>query len=71
MLLSATAYNIKKLLKHASSLVQTSVAHMNKELKTSLKSLFIHLKVLLQLNNKLYNQTTYKRLFYWQDDNQQ
>jgi transposase len=55
MLLSATAYNIKKLLKHTSLLVQTKAVEMNKTLKTSVKSLLIHLKIFLQLNNKLYN----------------
>ena len=63
MLLSATAYNIKKLLKHVSSLVQTNVAQMNKGLKTSLKSLLIHLKASSQLHNKLYNQMTLLKAF--------
>src|SRR3990170_5676301 len=34
MLLSATAYNIKKLLKHASLLVQTKAAQIQRPLKT-------------------------------------
>lgn len=50
MLLSATAYNIKKLLKHTSLLTQTKTAQMRHSLKTSVKRLFAHLKTSLELN---------------------
>jgi transposase len=46
MLLSATAYNIKKLLKHTSLLVQTKTAEMKKILATPLKQVVAILKLL-------------------------
>ena len=46
MLLSATAYNIKKLLKHASLFIQTKAAQMKKALKNPLKTTVTLLKLL-------------------------
>jgi transposase len=50
MLLSAAAYNIKKLLKHTSLLVQVKTAQVTKELKNTLQRLSSALEWLLHLN---------------------
>jgi len=63
MLLSATAYNVKKLLKHISLLVQTKTAQMKKTLKTSVNTLSIHLNALLSLNNSYTNCRPYAKNF--------
>lgn len=52
VLLSATAYNIKKLLKHTSLLVQTKAAEMKKIFKSSLNTIFNPLKRLCQFHNR-------------------
>lgn len=47
ILLSATAYNIKKLLKHTSLLLKTKAAEMKKTLSTALKQLIVLFNVVI------------------------
>jgi hypothetical protein len=64
MLLSATAYNIKKLLKHTSLLVQTQTAQMKKIFKSLFKGTFIFLKLLYRPDG-CYTTTCYhKKVFF-------
>lgn len=55
MLLSATAYNIKKLLKHTSLLVQTKAAQMNQIIQKPLEQLLIPLKAVILVQWLRYN----------------
>jgi len=63
MLLSATAYNIKKLLKHTSLLIQTNAAQMKKTFKTPLQQLLMLLKLLYRPDGCYTCACYYKKVF--------
>lgn len=63
MLLSATAYNIKKLLRHTSLLVQTKAAQMKKTFKGDFKDMFNFPKLYTHPINYYTTHLTFKKLF--------